>query len=150
MHIRPRETGQFWDCADKQHGVVENIKNHKIGVFLNRNNYVFAPIDLWQGDLPKIGDGVLAYTAYHQKKDRQEILLAQANELVKNQDVKIFSGSLKRHEKGFAFVDDVFIAPHFLKDMDDMSNISVAVVAIYSKNPKKAEFSWRAIQLQVE
>lgn len=150
LHIRPRETGQFWDCADKQHGVVENIKNHKIGVFLNRNNYVFAPIDLWQGDLPKIGDGVLAYTAYHQKKDRQEILLAQANELVKNQDVKIFSGSLKRHEKGFAFVDDVFIAPHFLKDMDDMSNISVTVVAIYSKNPKKAEFSWRAIQLQVE
>ncbi|WP_315360121.1 hypothetical protein [Neisseria bacilliformis] len=101
LHISSRENGQLWDCADKRNGVVENLKNNKIGIFFNRNSYVSASMGAWQGDLPNIGDNVLAYTAYNQKKETQEILLAQAqiDVFLKNEDIKIISGCLKRHEK---------------------------------------------------
>lgn len=152
LHISSRENGQLWDCADKRNGVVENLKNNKIGIFFNRNSYVSASMGAWQGDLPNIGDNVLAYTAYNQKKETQEILLAQAqiDVFLKNEDIKIISGCLKRHEKGFAFVEDVFVAPYLLQDFDDESELQVEIIAIYSKNPKKSEFSWRAIKIKTK
>lgn len=41
-------------------------------------------------------------------------------------------------------MDDVFIAPHLLVELaDDVQQVEL--VAVYAKNPKKLEYSWRAV-----
>lgn len=55
-------------------------------------------------------------------------------------------GRLKRHANGFAFVDDVFVAPPFVQSVGpDVAE--VVAWAVYAKHPTKDEFSWRAVKL---
>jgi len=59
---------------------------------------------------------------------------------------KRIQGRLKRNAKGFAFVNNVFVAPHIVESVGP--NVAdVAAWAIYAKHPTTGEFSWRAIKL---
>lgn len=146
MHIARRENGKLWDCANQKVGLVQDSRDDHVWLFLNRDEQIKIRLKDWQGENPQIGTNALLFTAINPKKDRVEILLAKPYKNYEMKDVKIVLGSLQRHEKGFAFVDDVFVAPHLLPTLTN--NIQqVQVVAVYAKHPKKLEYSWKAISI---
>lgn len=56
-------------------------------------------------------------------------------------------GQLRRNPKGFAFVDDAFVAPSLVESLDNTTE-DVIVVAVYGKHPKEDKRTWRAISLK--
>ena len=146
MYINPRTDGSAWDCAQQITGVVQDNRNNSVGLFLNRDEQVKIRVENWQGDKPEIGTYAVLFTATNPKKDRTEVLFAKPCEICEMKDVKFVSGSLKRHEKGFAFVEDVFVAPYLLNLLAD--NVQqVEAISVYAKNPKKSEYGWKAVSL---
>lgn len=60
--------------------------------------------------------------------------------------IRIFTGTLRKNEKGFAVVDKVFVEPKFIKNMED--NIKISGVAVVSFNKKKEKWGWKAISVE--
>lgn len=144
MHTALRTDGMLWDCANQMVGVVQDSRDDCIWLFLNRDEQIKIHLKEWEGERPTVGTFARLCTSINPKKERTEVLFAQTCEPCEIQDVKTISGCLRRHEKGFAFVDDVFIAPHLLVELaDDVQQVEL--VAVYAKNPKKSEYSWRAV-----
>lgn len=149
MHISPRQSDTSWDCAKVVTGVVETITEKRIGLFIKHNFYHNIQQQNWQGAMPKIGDGVMAYVAKNPKKDEWEILAAQATEFHESDSIKMISGNLKRHEGGFAFLDNAFVAPHILQTLpENQDDNNTRAIAIYEKHPKKNKLVWRVIAFQ--
>ena len=61
-------------------------------------------------------------------------------------DVKRVEGQLRRHEKGFGFVDNACVSPQFV-DSVDPSVQEVVALAVHAKNPSKGVYGWRVIKL---
>ena len=144
MHITPRLDGQLWDCVNQETGLVQDIKEDCLWFFLNRDKQIRIPLKNWHGKSPQIGKNAVLFIATNLRKNRIEILFAHGCEDREMKDVKRISGDLRRNEKGFAFVEDIFISPNLLSTIE--SDIQqVKVIAVYAKNPKKLEYGWRAI-----
>lgn len=148
VHIAPRMDGALWDCTQQLFGLVQDVQEDCFWVFLNRNKQMKIFLKNWQGERPHVGTYVQLFTAVNPKKDRIEVLLAKACKQREMNDVKVASGSLRHHEKGFAFLEDIFIPPHLLSEI--VSDVQkVEVIAVYAKNPKKLEYGWRAVFLSL-
>lgn len=146
MHIAPRMDGALWDCTQQSFGLVQDIQKDCFWVFLNRHEQIKILLKNWQGEKPQLGTYVQLFTAVNPKKDHVEVLLAKAYKQREMNDVKVLSGNLKHHDKGFAFIEDIFIPSYLLSTIaDDVQKVEV--VAIYAKNPKKLEYGWRAVSL---
>ena len=55
---------------------------------------------------------------------------------------------MRKHEKGFGFIDDIFIAPHLIKDIDNGAELNI--VALYEKPPQRENYSWRALSVELK
>jgi hypothetical protein len=62
-------------------------------------------------------------------------------------DVRHLRGELKRHPKGFGFVEDAFAPPHLVDSLDPAVR-QVMALAVYANNPAKGAFGWRVVQLR--
>ena len=148
IHIAPRMDGTLWDCTQQLFGLVQDVQEDCFWIFLNRNKQMKIFLKNWQGERPHVGTYIQLFTAVNPKKDRIEVLLAKACKQRELNDVKVASGSLRHHEKGFAFLEDIFIPPHLLSEI--VSDVQkVEVIAVYAKNPKKLEYGWRAVFLSL-
>lgn len=54
---------------------------------------------------------------------------------------------LRRTSKGFAFVDDAFVAPPLVESVGTAIE-DVVAVAVYGKHPKEDKRTWRVIALK--
>ena len=146
MHIAPRMDGALWDCTQQSFGLVQDVQKDCFWVFLNRHEQIKILLKNWQGEKPQLGTYVQLFTAVNPKKNHVEVLLAKTCKQREMNDVKVVSGNLKHHDKGFAFIKDIFIPSYLLSTMaNDVRKVEV--VAIFTRNPKKLEYGWRAVSL---
>lgn len=147
VHVARRPEGQPWDCLEPAHGAVvrEPSDTRSMRVFCSATGEEMdadAPADCALG----VGDSVSFGLVRNPKNDRLNAFNLQRSELA-DPAVKRFTGVLRRNAKGFAFVEDAFVAP-FLVASVDASVSNVVALSVYGKHPKENKRTWRAITLQ--
>jgi hypothetical protein len=148
VQVATRPDGSMWDYTDRGSGLVsrEASEGKNPRIFINRDMEVSMADNAWVGSQPPVlGQGVRFQSTLNQKTGRRDIF-AVAPGPHPEVDVKAASGRLKRNGKGFAFIDDAFVAPHLVgsipMDVDD-----VTAILIYSKHPKEMRYGWRAVKI---
>jgi tetratricopeptide (TPR) repeat protein len=146
VHVSARHEGEYWDCLEQSGGVVAREANDEIPM------KVFVPgigdeanVDAPTDESLRVGDGVRFSLARNPKNDRLNAFNVERGELPER-DVKVVHGQLYRHPKGFAFVDDAFVAPPLVESVDSTIE-EVVAVAVYGKHPKEDKRAWRVITL---
>lgn len=146
VHVSPRQGGSEWDCLEQERGVViAEATTDKSTKFLILSSGEESRINGTVEVLFHVGDGAQLYFARNPKNDRVQVMHAERCELPEK-DVKRVEGQLRRHEKGFGFVDNAFVSPQFV-DSVDPSVQEVVALAVHAKNPSKGVYGWRVIKL---
>lgn len=147
VHVSARPEGKRWDCLEQGAGVVvrEASDEKPLKVFIvgvGDESGIDGPAD----KTLRIGDGVRFSTVRNPKNDRSDAFNVERGELP-DKDVKLIQGQLRRNHKGFAFVDDAFVAPPLVESVDS-TIADVVAVAVYGKHPKEERRAWRVITLK--
>lgn len=148
VQITARPEGSKWDCTDIGSGVVSRVSSeeNRIRIFINRDLEVGVDGSAWNSsEPPALGQGVSFRATINQKTGRTDIF-AIAPSPRPDTDVRVVNGHLKRNAKGFAFVDDGFVAPHLVERIPADVN-DVAAVMVYAKHPTEDRYGWRAVAL---
>ena len=87
-----------------------------------------------------------AYITKNAKNNRLEICHLEPSNETKLADTKKITGILKKNERGFGFLEDIFIPPYLLDSQQNGDCLTV--IAVYSFNKAKEKYSWRAITIQ--
>lgn len=148
VQIAARPEGTMWDCTDVGSGVVsrEASEEKQLRIFIDRNLEVGVPDTAWFGSQsPVLGEGVRFQATENQKTGRKEIF-AVAPGPRPEIDIRVISGHLKRNAKGFAFIDNAFVAPHLVNQIPAEIE-EVTAIQVYAKHPKDEKFGWRAITI---
>ena len=150
INITKAQNNNKWQHTDKIPALVSYISEDKevVKVFANRDLQIRLPRHLEHLSL-SLGVQANCYTAIHPIKNKIEVFhldKTSSNQAVP--DSKSLSGKLRKNEKGFGFIDDIFIAPHLIKDIDNGTELNI--IALYEKPPKREEYSWRALSVELE
>lgn len=147
VHISLREEGDPWDCLVTHTGVVasaaENDRPMKVFVEETGDDVI---VESHLSENFVVGDGVRCGIAQNPKNNRFSVFRIERAQLPKA-GVKTLRGQLRRNPKGFGFVDDTFIAPYLLNDLDEEVQF-VEAMAVYGKHPSREGRSWRAISIE--
>lgn len=148
VQISARTAGSMWDCTDVGTGIVTRTASEekRIKIFVNRDTEIGIDDCAWIGSHPPfLGQGVRFRITKNQKNDRRDIFAVEPGARP-NIDVRVVNGLLKRNAKGFAFVDDAFVAPYLVESVPADVN-DVAAVLVYAKHPKEERYGWRAVMI---
>lgn len=146
VHASVRQNGQKWDCLEQGIGVTTSEKTaEKSTKFLILSSGEESRINGTVERLFQIGDGAQLFFARNPKNNRIQVLHAEGCDLP-SKDAKRITGPLRRHEKGFGFVEDAFVTPQVVDSIHP--NIEeVEALAVHAKNPSKGVYGWRIIKL---
>lgn len=147
VHVAPRQNGEHWDCLEQHIGVVarEATDHYSMKVFIDATGDEAGMGDS-TGKSLRIGDRVRFGVTRNPKNDRLEAFNVERSDLPMK-TVKLVHGQLQRNDRGFAVVDDVFVAP-FLVGSVDSATVDVTALAVFGKHPTKGDRTWRAISLK--
>lgn len=149
VQVSPRAGGSPWDCTQGGTGVVvrEASGDKSAKVFIGRDSdELHVADDSWRGASPaRLGEGVRFQKAQNPKNEKWDIFAVEPGPLP-DQDVKLVHGRLRRHAKGFAFLDDAFVLPQLVEKLSADVDEAAALI-VYAKHPTKNEYSWRAVTL---
>lgn len=141
--------GHEWDCTNQQFGIISYISDdyENVRVFLNRDKELKLDPNIVRVLKDKISTGskVKCFSTINAKSQRVEISHLELVENVKISDVKEEKGDLRKNPKGFGFVNDIFIPPNLITNIEDKAQINVQ--AIFSKQRDKDTYSWKAISI---
>lgn len=153
LALDTREGGQAWDCLDDRAGVVSSLNKDgtRGGIYLGGGTEAVLVNDspATAGPLA-LGDAVQVKLCVNPSKDqRLEAYAPRKLEQVPSlEGVEPREGELSLHEQGFGFIDsEVFVAPHLLDKSWDGRR--VVALSIWKKKPKKEEFGWTALTLEL-
>ncbi|MBB3978626.1 tetratricopeptide (TPR) repeat protein [Rhizobium azooxidifex] len=146
IHVATRLDSAYWDCLEEHIGVVvrEATDDTSMKVFIDGTGEE-AAVGVSEDKSLRIGDCVRFRVARNPKNDRLDAFNVERNDLP-TKNVKLVHGQLRRNTKGFAFIDDVFVAP-FLVGSIDSATEDVTALAVFGKHPSRGDRTWRAISL---
>ena len=146
VHVSPRQGGREWDCLEQILGVaIADATTDKSTKFLILSSGEESQINSTVEIPFHVGDGAQLSFARNPKNDRVQVMHAERCELPEK-NFKRVEGQLRRHEKGFGFIEDAFVSPQFV-DSVDRSVQEVAALAVHAKNLSKGVYGWRVIKL---
>ena len=147
VHVSYRPAGERWDCLEQCAGVVvrEASDEKPLKVFIAGSGDELG-IDASPDRTLRVGDGIRFGTTRNPKNGRLDAFSVVRGELP-DKDVKLIQGQLRRNPKGFAFVDDAFVAPPLVESVGTAIE-DVVAVAVYGKHPKEDKRTWRVIALK--
>lgn len=146
IHVAPRADGAKWDCLEQSIGVVvlEAAGDKSMKVFVDSTG-AEAAVNVVEDKSLRIGDCVRFGVARNSKNERLEAFNVERHDAA-TENVRVVQGQLRRNDRGFAFIDDVFVAP-FLVGSVDSAIVDVTALAVFGKHSSKGDRTWRAISL---
>lgn len=151
VQVSVRSDGARWDCTDLGMGLItrEAVEERRARIFVDRNLEVGIDDGAWVGTQPaKVGEGVRFRMTQNRKTGRKDLFAVEPG-LLPDIDVRVTTAHLKRHPKGFAFVDDGFVPPFLVETIPSDVDAVVAVL-VYAKHPKEDRYGWRAVSIRAE
>lgn len=148
ININKAQNTSKWQHTDQLPALVNYISNDKkvVKLFAHKDLQMRLPKELEHLSL-SLGEQVNCYTSIHPIKNKVEVFHIDRLPATHSvPDSKSLSGKLRKNEKGFGFIDDIFIAPHLIKDIDNGAELNI--IALYEKPPKREEYSWRALTVE--
>ncbi|WP_151709011.1 DUF7017 domain-containing protein [Acinetobacter brisouii] len=149
VNVVERIDGYDWDCTNQQFGIISYISDdyENVRVFLNKDKELKLDQNIVRALKDKIftGSKVKCFSTINAKSQRVEISHLELVENAKIADVKEEKGELRKNPKGFGFVNDIFISPNLITNIEDKAQINVK--AIFSKQRDKDTYSWKAISI---
>lgn len=150
VQVSARSEGTSWDCTDAGVGLITRVAadERRTKVFVDRDFEVGIDDSAWIGaQHPKVGESVRFRVTQNRKTGRRDLFAVEPGPRPEV-DVKVANGYLKRHPKGFAFVDNAFV-PDFLVKTIPPDVDTVVAVLVYAKHPKEERYGWRAVAINV-
>lgn len=135
-----------FDKTDTCVGIVDS--HHRSGkgfnIYLDLNKKLSSRIGLYQGrGIPEIGTWV--EVNFGTNNGETDVLSVKQSKSIINEHIKTIEGILKLNDKGFGFIDNVFIPPHLLNGFKNGDNIKI--IKIWDKHPKTGRANWKAIKV---
>jgi hypothetical protein len=150
LEVTSRPDGTSWDCLEQHTGVITYRPNEgdRFKVYCSRNLDAWVPLSAWsESTAPVLGKGVCFWGATNAKNDRFEVSRAEPTHVSVSEDIDCFYGPLRRSEKGYGFVDNVYV-PQELVETVPPDATECTVVAIQSFDKTKNKYSWRAVAIE--
>lgn len=151
VQVVPRVDGTPWDCLNIKHGLAwgSSEKDGALRAFLDRDHPSIKIHASAAGANQhfKPGEPLLLRVVTNPKRKQFEVAAVERAELRDHPDIQPFSGRLQRHARGFAFVDDIFIAPLLLQSLPVDAD-SATGLAVYGRKPKSEDYGWSAATIQ--
>ena len=149
VQIAPRPEGTPWDCTDNGSGVVirEASDGKRAKLYIGRDDEdIGMDAIAWLGLEPaSLGQGVRFRLTRNRKTGKKDVFAVEPGPMP-TEDVRLLHGPLRRNPKGFAFIEDAFISPQLVGQLDPGVDEAVAL-AVYGKHPKKPEYSLRVVKI---
>lgn len=147
VHAETRQDGADWDCLEQHIGVVvrEATYEKSMRVFIDATGEE-AVVGVYGNTPLRIGDGVRFGVARNPKNDRLDAFNVERHDSP-TKNVRLVQGQLRRNDRGFAFIDDVFVAPFLLGSINTATE-DVTALAVFGKHPSRGDRTWRAITLK--
>lgn len=150
LEVLPRPDGNQWDCMERVEGVISqwSTDGDSFKVYCSRDREGWASLASWSGpaELPALGTGVYAWGATNPQSGRFDMHRVESAPVPHHADIGVFRGNLRRADKGFGFVEDVFVPPHLLEAAPH-NVLEYAVVAVQSFDKSKQRHGWRAVAI---
>lgn len=151
LGVEPSTTGEPWAMLEWRPAIVEHLNDDRQtgSLFIDRNSFSLIPSDFYPM-IKNVGLGqrILVGGAFNPARERFEAVQFKVSDCISlGNDIKTISGALRVHEKGFAFVDDVFISPALVKKELDQQEVNV--LCVYKKKPNTTEYGWAAVTLEI-
>lgn len=149
LDVLERSDGVPWDCTDSKEGVIYQFKDNRDSmlVYSNRDDTFRVYQDSWgESAAPVEGMGVRVFGALNPVTERFDVACLTPTALPNHPDIRRFAGELRPSERGFGFVDDVFVPPPLV------ATIPVTVrdcegVAVMDFDKSKQKYGWRAVSI---
>ena len=147
VQVSARPDGARWDCTDAGVGLITRMAadERRTKVFIDRDSEVGIDEGAWIEGHPEVGEGVRFQMTQNRKTGRRGLFAVEPGPRPEV-DVRVTSGHLRRNPKGFAFVEDAFVAP-FLVETIPSDVDAVAAILVYAKHPKEDRYGWRAVAI---
>lgn len=150
LALETRDDGERFDCLLSIHGVLDHHNTPKglASVYISPTEYAllyyskFKEVSQWLLGSP------IALRCFSQKNKKKLITYqAEIGSFMETEWITRKEGKLKVREKGYGFVDDVFVPPNIVGDYSNGSwVVVVAKRNLKGKNDSK-ELGWSAINL---
>ena len=123
-------------------GLVVAIHQSKKGcnIYLAPNSIISVPMFIIKGEKPKVGDYLKIEVP--EMDDEGDVISAEIYTAVELEGVDLISGELRVTDKGFGFVNDVFIPAHLIKE--DMGGRLIEVLCYTDLDKKKGVLGMKA------
>jgi tetratricopeptide (TPR) repeat protein len=144
VEVSRREDGAPYDCLDVAYGIVESQNPDHGGGRLCIGPALLC--DLPYARCPAAREwpvGTAVNVWYSPGRARPVGHVAQVTTFRETAWARIVEGSVCVHEKGFGFLDDVFVPPAVVRSLEDAQ--SATLVAINRKPPKPRQSPWVAL-----
>ncbi|MFD2514213.1 DUF7017 domain-containing protein [Pontibacter locisalis] len=130
--------------------VIEFVNSDKkiANFIINQKKHGFFKYDRFFKSL-EIGDVVEVRLSNDGDGNRYKLLTAgKTNQQPNDAILRLFKGNLRKKEgQEFAFVDDIFIEPKLVKELNMSSDSQIFGKALLSYNKKKDSWGWKAISV---
>ena len=119
--------------------------NKGFNIYFGRNDTSSSPMFAVKGKKPKAGDYIQIETA--EGDPSNSIISAAVCSPMEIEGVAVFTGELRVTEKGFGFVDDVFIPPFLISE--GMATATVEVLCYLDLDKKKGVLGKKAATVKI-
>lgn len=149
VNVVERTDGAYWECTDQDFGMITYISDdsENVRVFFNKDRESKLDkniVQILKGKL-SVGSKVKCFSTVNAKSQKIEISHVQLVENAKISDMREEKGELRKNPKGFGFVNDIFISPNLIQNIEDKTLLTLQ--AIYSKQRDKDTYSWKAVSI---
>lgn len=144
IEMKPRTGGAEFDCLDSIYGIVDHQNREKglVSIYISEDEFCLLPYPQFDSAREwAAGSPVLILCT--RSEDRLRPYQAKIVKFQETEWITRISGDISIHQKGFGFVNDVFIPPHLARTFEDGREVSV--VAVRKRNKKTNELGWTAV-----
>ena len=142
--VEKRELGTPFDKLERVYGLVKHHWQGKAFVYLTP--YKDCPLPYAEfPDIEKVSSGNAVEISCSRHGDRINPYRFSPSIFLENENISLWSGVFRLHQKGFGFVEDAFVPPDLASQLKDGQEVSLVVVKKLDK--KKNKLSWTAIAI---
>jgi len=152
LNVTIRHASSSWDCLQECHGVVDSLSKDggRGGVYLGKDKHavLMTQVSIEERKV-NIGDVVKLWVCANPTKESrlEAFRVSLEGDISFISEAKTKEGVLRVHEKGFAFIDDIFVPPPVVKR--SLDGCSVSALCVWEFNKSKRSYGWKAVKISL-
>ncbi|MDJ0713151.1 MAG: hypothetical protein QNJ54_02885 [Prochloraceae cyanobacterium] len=142
--VEKRESGKPFDRLESIYGIVDRHCDNKAFIYFNPYQHCTLPYT----EFPTIANltpGSAIEVICARNRDRINAYRFSPSTFIENENISLRVGFVRLHQKGFGFVEDVFVPPELASQLENGQQVNLIIVKKLDK--KKNQLGWSAIAI---